>query len=146
MKKIILLFALLPFLICTKCADKEFNIKVINKTKNNYLLYKKTEDIPLKKMIKNRGHYVPNYVIIKKNETAIDTTLNEYDLDFYLSKDREYYTFYFYKFITITKNRDIEYFINKKYDSINVDVNEIQLGKKGKNIFIFHKGMIYFKN
>lgn len=136
---------LLPFILCTKCAEKSINITIVNERDSDYVLYRESSNVPAKDMITNEQGFVPAHIIALKDETVSDSSFNEYDLDFY-TKDRKYYTFYFYKATPITMSDGFNYKISKTYDSIMVSRNDLQFGTRGSNVFLLKNGAVYFKN
>jgi hypothetical protein len=131
-------------LMSIKCAEKPLNVIFDNKSDKNILFSSIKNSDSLKTIISAKFFLDARYKYVQKNSELVDTCLISSDLYYYLSKNKAFYTFYFFrviKFDTLKNN----YVFEKRYDSINIDKEKILIGDEGKNIFTFNNKLIIFK-
>lgn len=130
-------------LMSTSCPRESVFVSFENKSNIDVIIsYTKNRDSLIKIISRNylyesKFKFLNRHVI--KNDTLID-----YDLDFYLSKDKTFYTFYFLKVVKFDTIRN-DYIFEKRYDSINVDKDKILIGDEGKNIFTYGNKWLVFR-
>lgn len=144
MKEKIILIALAVSLMSTKCAEKSLNMTFSNESENNVVFSSTNNRNVLKEIMLKKNSHDPRFKYIRKGETNNDT-LTVSSLDFYLSKDRDFYTFYFFQIKQFDTIKDL-YVFEKKYDSININKQKFQIGMEGKNILIYNDKRILFKS
>jgi hypothetical protein len=144
MKKVLFIIAIAISLMSTKCAEKQFNITIENKS-GSEVVFSHTKDIDSLKSILSKGNYFRGQFIRLDEKSTKTDTLIESDLYFYLSKEKSFYTFYFLKLL---KEDHIKgnYVFEKKYDSINIEKDKIIIGEEVNNAFIYSKSKILFKS
>lgn len=144
MRKIVVIIALAISLMSTKCAEEPVTIVFDNKSDWDIVFSSIKNADTLKNVILEKSYLDPRFIYLKKNIIKTDT-LTRAHLNYYLSKDNAFYTFYFLraiKFDTLTNN----YIFEKKYDSINLEKEKIFIGDEGNNIFIFTNKKIVFSS
>jgi hypothetical protein len=142
MKIKLFIVALAIPLLSTKCAEERVFLTVKNKS-NSDVAIACTKDTVLLKEMYERGTYVQTEFNTTKKSKTNKIPFSESDLNFYFSKDKKSYTFYFFRYsIKDTFNNIIQF--EKQYDSINVHVDDVNIGEGKNNIFIYDGSKIKF--
>lgn len=131
-------------LMSTKCAEKPVNISFENNSERNTLFtFTKNTDSLKRIIFKNYNHdsrYKYLYKSIRKRDTLIESSLN-----YYLSKDKNFYTFYFLRVIKYDSINN-NYVFSNIYDSININKKHFLVGEEYGNIFTYDNDRIVFKS
>jgi hypothetical protein len=131
-------------LMSTKCADKTINFVYENKSNRDVVLSCTREIDSLKMIILERNYHDPCFKLLKANILNKDT-LGESDLHFYSGmKNRDYYTYYFFRIVKFNTLTD-KHIFEPKYDSINIDKEKIRIGVNVYNVFEYDDKKIVFK-
>lgn len=128
----------------TKCAEKRLNIIFSNKSEKNIVFSCTNNKDILKEVILKKNYHDPRFKYLKKG-VIINDTLPASFLDYYLSKDRSFVTFYIFKIKQFDTIKNL-YVFEKKYDSINVYKEKIQIGVEGRNVLTYDDKRISFKS
>ncbi len=136
------IFLVLMFSLGTKCPQEPINLTIINNYERNIIFSTiKLKQIDIKMVLKNKDDGEGYYVFTKINKHKKEKIFKGKSiLDICLSKNEQFYVFYFYK---LNKSNTSFY---GKYDSIIVSKNKIKIGEWGRNFFIYSKDKIIFKS
>lgn len=144
MKIKILIISLAVSLMSTKCAEEPVYITFENKSERHIVFSCTKNRDSLKKIILGKYFHDSMFKFLHRHSVKKDT-LSGSDFNFYLSKNKIFYTFYFLKVIKYDSIKD-EYVFDKIYDSINISKGKIQIGDKGRNSFSYNADKIIFKS
>jgi hypothetical protein len=131
-------------LMSTKCAEKPVYISFENKSERNVVFSCTKNSDSLKNIILKKFFHDSSFKYLHKHTLKKDTLIGS-DLYYYLSKDKNFYTFYFLRVIKYDSIKD-DYVFDKKHDSINISKDEIKIGEEGRNSFSYGTSKIVFKS
>ena len=131
-------------LMSTKCAEKAVYISFENKSERNVIFSCTKNSEILNTKLKRGDFFHGNFEILHKNILKKDS-FPASGLNFYLSKDKIFYTFYFLRVIKYDSKKN-DYVFDKKYDSINISKDKIKIGEGARNSFLYGTDKIVFKS
>ncbi|UFH34664.1 hypothetical protein [Flavobacterium acetivorans] len=144
MKIKLIIIGLAISLMSTKCAEKPVYFSFENKSeKDVFFSYTKNID-SLKKIIYENSYHDSRFKYLHKHTIKKDTLIGS-DLYFYLSKNKNFYTFYFFRVLKYDSKKN-DFVFGDKYDSINISRNKIRIGEGGRNSFLYGTHKIIFKS
>jgi len=99
MKFKFILFSFVIFLcLATKCAEKTIDLTIENKSTKDIVLTIKHKNFIFNELLDSINYYDKKFFVIKKNESK-SFGFSKYNFDYYLDKEKLFYTFYFYKIL-----------------------------------------------
>ncbi|WP_264565457.1 hypothetical protein [Flavobacterium sp. N3904] len=138
------IFVIAMSLLSTKCAEETIFFTFKNNTNFNIAMTSIKDTATLREMYE-RGTYIQSEFNTVSGRITKKIPFIESDLNFYYSTNGEFYTFYFFKYSIVDRFNN-KIIFNKKYDSINVAIDEINIGVEKNNTFIANAGKISFYN
>ncbi len=143
MKIKLFIIGLAILLMSIKCAEKPLYFSFENNSDRNVVFSCVKNSDTLNNIISKKFFHDSSFKLLNKQIFKKDTLI-ESDLNFYQSKDKNFYTFYFLRVLKYDSIKN-SYVFSKRYDSININKKHILVGEDCLNSITYTKDKIFFR-